>query len=468
MQTSSIRQPIMIDTLSQLDKGDKLNLESRFEIQNKDETYLSHQYAVPIRRHQVEEAKAAHSTNFQASFTLLKCFIGAGILALPYSFHQVGMIPAILTLTFVGIMTYYCMSLLMQVADAKKGTRLETMAYDVLGTWGMYAVEITVSLHQFGSSTASLMLATKFLNYLFCNLGFDVLCGTKSLQVLVCLLVVVPLSTINNMHWFYIPSIASSTLALTGIATQLSYDLDIIQSNPEVQRSFLENFTSMEISNLPMFIGVAVYMFEGVGTFFNIRAAMARPSDFPILLKYQMFVVVLLYILFASLCYLALGANIPGIVIFALPVRGWYIWIVGLYAVAVLMGYPLRLFPLLKILENSNFLKYRIFDQKLQTINWALRYGVRFILIILMLIIVFTAKSLNTLLSFIGSCISVFLAFILPLLMYNAYFASTISRSRKRFNQVLLCIGLTMGVVGAVVSFADMVGLRQGSGGGGH
>ena len=422
----------------------------------KDETYLS-DMDVPAH-----EPNATQSNNFQASFTLLKCFIGAGILALPYSFYLVGITPAILMMLFIGVLTYYCATLLMKVADEMKGIRLETMAYDVLGKWGMYSVEISVSLHQFGTSTATLIFGIKFLNYLVCNLGFESVCDNVPFEILVCVIVVIPLSMINNLHWFYIPSIASSVLALTGISTQMSHDIDLIQQNSKVHEFLLDNIFKFNVSNFPLFIGVAVYLFEGMGTFFNIRAAMATPTDFTMLLKYQMTAVVLLFIVFASTCYLALGDNIPGIVLFSLPVKGYYIWIVGLYAIAVLLGYPLRLFPLLKIMENSNFLKSRIFDERLRTKNPLLRYGLRVILTFLMLVVVFTAKSLNLFLSFVGSCISTYLAFILPILMYNKYFSKTISNKKRNFNNLSLIVGLTMGAFGVVVSLADMLGLRDG------
>jgi len=52
---------------------------------------------------------------------------------------------------------------------------------------------------------------------------------------------------------------------------------------------------------------------------FSLRASMEKPQEFPFLLKVEMALITLIYILFPTMSYVAFGENTPEIIFFSLP-----------------------------------------------------------------------------------------------------------------------------------------------------
>ena len=160
------------------------------------------------------------------------------------------------------------------------------------------------------------------------------------------------------------------------------------------------------------------------------------------------------------MCYIAFGSGVPEVVTFTLPINNTtYLWVQGLLVVAALCGYSLQLFPTLKILENSSMFRHRIFDDKGKTKNPFLRYGLRIMIIFLMIIVVFSGVSFNLWISFIGAFVSTFIGFILPVLLHERQFGTNIPKKTKIMNKIALFTGGLMGVLGVTQTLGIMMGI---------
>jgi len=142
-----------------------------------------------------------------------------------------------------------------------------------------------------------------------------------------------------------------------------------------------------------------------------------------------------------------------------LPITPFYLWVQIFLVISSLCGYSLQLFPTLKILENSQLLRPMIFDDKGNTKNPLLRYGGRVLIIFAMLGVVFSGLSFNLWISFIGSFVSTFIGFVLPVLLYQKQFGAAISRKKKIMNRIALGIGLTIGIIGVAQTLGVMFGI---------
>lgn len=401
------------------------------------------------------------STSLQASFTLFCSFVGVSILSIPYSFSLIGLGFSIVCMIAIGFLTHHCLALVIKVAEvqpANERLTLEHLTHKILGNWAVYVVQVSVSFLQVGICTVILMFASNFLDYAICNLGVEHLCANIPFRAMVMLFVTVPLTMINNMHWFYITSLFSTFFIMIGLATQLSFNFSVLEKHSPPVYELIDILKKVNVWNLPQFLGVAVYTFEGIGTLFSVRSTMKTPADFPHILKYQMIIIVMLFITFPAICYLTFQDDVPEIMIFTLPIKPYYMWIEILLVASALCGYSLQLFPTLKILENSQFLKEYIFDDKGHTKNRLIRYGLRIVIVLIMMGVVFSGLSFNLWISFIGSFASTFIGFMLPVLLFEKQFRHGIDKKTRILNKISFYTGATIGVFGVIQVFKTIFG----------
>jgi len=207
-----------------------------------------------------------------------------------------------------------------------------------------------------------------------------------------------------------------------------------------------------------LFFGVATYAFEGVGIIFSIRGSMEKPQDFPFILRNQMVVLTVIYLVFPTICLIAIGDRLEDIIFFSLPAdNSFFLLVQILYAMSSLLSYPVQLFPALRIIENSNAMRYRLFNEKGRTINKKLRYGLRMAIIGLVFLVAYTATSFHLFLNLLGSCVFTFIGFVMPIWMYNVQFKGRISLGKKIVNFIILIVTIVFGTMGVVMSIMEMI-----------
>ncbi len=405
--------------------------------------------------------KIQQSTNVQASFTLFKSFLGTGVLALPYAYKTAGLGLSLIVLLIVSAMTSRCFFLLLDVAAERIGVgkiSLQKLTQDVLGAKGKYAVQTSVMIMQLGCCIGILIFTRDFLNHVLCEFGVDSLCNNTMFNVLFCLVLTIPLTLINNMHYFYIPSLAANFFILAGLASQMFYNAQVLQERPELKSTLGTHLKEFNWIDLPLFFGIATYAFEGVGIIFSIRSSMEKPQDFKFLLKNQMVILTIIYVIFPTFCYIALADRLTDIIFFTLPTDDpFYLLIQILYAISALLSFPVQFFPAIRIMENSKIMRYRLFNERGKCKNKALRYGMRMSVIALVFLVASTATSFHLFLNLLGSCVFTFIGFILPIKIYHVQFKGRIPLKRRIVNYLILAVVVFFGTTGFIMSIMEMV-----------
>jgi len=143
------------------------------------------------------------------------------------------------------------------------------------------------------------------------------------------------------MVYFYIPSLLSTVFLFIGIIAQLIYDVEYIERARHFWPELASSLADFHILNLPLFFGVAIFAFEGIGVMFDIKNSMEKPKKFKNILSYNLLFLTIIYSMFAAMSNTAFGENTPDVVLFSMPKSAPYLLVQCLYAVAALLTYPL-------------------------------------------------------------------------------------------------------------------------------
>jgi amino acid permease len=105
-----------------------------------------------------------------------------------------------------------------------------------------------------------------------------------------------------------------------------------------------------------LFIGTAIFTFEGIGLIIPIQESMKNPKKFPPVLGGVMIIITVVFVSMGALSYAAYGSKTETVVILNLPqddklVNG----VQFLYSLAILLSTPLQIFPAIRITENELF-----------------------------------------------------------------------------------------------------------------
>jgi len=269
-------------------------------------------------------------------------------------------------------------------------------------------------------------------------------------------LIVIPLSFISNMHYFYYPSLFATFFILANITQQFIYNfknLGGVSFN-----DVLSAFGTFNLKELPGFFGVATYAFEGIGVIFSVRSSMQRPDKFQNILRAQMLLITFLYTVFPATSELAYGQDTQEIILFNLPIDNHLLLsIQSLYVIAQLFGFPVQLHPVFHIMETSKSCRDWFYDRKGRPKGALLKFSIRVILIVLMVTIALTTKSFNNFLNLLGSGVFVYLGYLLPITLYHLHFKHRASKFFTAVNILAFPISVVLGITGIYVSIKEMV-----------
>lgn len=109
-------------------------------------------------------------------------------------------------------------------------------------------------------------------------------------------------------------------------------------------------------SRWSMFVGTAIFAFEGIGLIIPVQDSMRHPEKFPMVLALVIGSSTVLFITIASIGYLAYGSAIETVILLNLPQKNVFVNLIQFfYSLAIMLSTPLQLFPAIKIIETKYF-----------------------------------------------------------------------------------------------------------------
>jgi len=390
------------------------------------------------RRSSKFAARSATAGTGKTFFTLLKAFVGTGIMFLPKAFNNGGLLFSTATMLVISAVTMLAFHLLLECKRHHHGGGYGEIGQAISGERMRDLILGSVTLSQLGFVCAGIVFVAENL-MAFCEAmsrGHSPL-STADL-ILIQLVALIPLSFIRNIAKLGPVALLADAFILVGLTYIYYYDVGTIARD-----GIHESVVLFNPEKYTLTIGAAIFTFEGIGLILPIESSMAEPERFEWLLGIVMVIITVVYTSVGALGYATFGENTKIEVINNYPQGSKLVNAVQfLYSIAVLAGSPVQLFPALRILEGKIFGR-RSGRKSLRT-KW-IKNGFRALMVLVCgAVSIFGAGNLDRFVALIGSVACVPLVYVYP--AYLHYKGVAGSRQAKAVD-VALMVG---GVVGMI------------------
>ncbi|CCH60361.1 hypothetical protein TBLA_0C05630 [Henningerozyma blattae CBS 6284] len=309
------------------------------------------QLLIPIRNEQILNRAKGKTSTKKAFFLLLKSFIGTGILFLPNAFSKGGLIFSNVLIIIFGFYSYYCYMLLIKCKRYSQVSSFGEMGNKLYGPLMQKIILFSIMISQIGFSCAYIIFTSTNLNYFFQQYPL-----TEKLDfnffLIFQLILFIPLSFVRNISKLSVPSLVANLMIIIGLmiviyycVKQFTVDMGFHMANG------VEIFFNRQ--DWSIFVGTAIFAFEGIGLLIPIEESMAKPEEFGKVLGGVIGCVTSLFILIGSMGYVTYGEDINTVILINLPNDKVTVQSIQLlYSIAIMLSIPLQIFPAIKIIEN--------------------------------------------------------------------------------------------------------------------
>ncbi|TFK28153.1 vacuolar amino acid transporter 4 [Coprinopsis marcescibilis] len=388
------------------------------------------------RRGSVGPQGTGTATVTQAVLMLLKSFIGTGVLFLGKAFLNGGILFSSLMFAFIAIISLYSFLLLLDAKLAVPGS-FGDIGGILYGPWMRYTILGSIVISQVGFVAAYTIFVAE-------NLQAFVLGITDCLKlipvqyfILAQLVVFVPLALVRDIAKLSSTALIADVFIFAGLGYIFKSELGLI-----AERGIAPDIKLFNHKDFPLFIGTAVFSFEGIGLVIPISDAMREPHKLPIALSAVMAFLVVLFGGSGILAYLTFGSEIQTVVLVNLDLKSRMVQTVQFfYALAILLSVPLQLFPAVRILENGIFSTSGKGDSKVKWYKNLFRFGM---VVLCSLISWAGAADLDKFVAFVGSFACVPLCYVYPAMLH--YKACARTRRQKLADIAMIVFGVIAAV----------------------
>ncbi|KAF9287142.1 neutral amino acid transporter [Mortierella alpina] len=284
---------------------------------------------------------------------LFKTFIASGILFLPNAFKNGGIVFAPMFMTLIAVLCLHSFLLLVKCRELHPGSYGD-IGQHFYGRWMRYAVLFTIAISQFGFCCGYCIFFAQQFALVVDSLGGADL--DKIVWIAIFFVALVPFTFVRNIGKLGFSTLVADLCIVVGLIYLYAYDvkeLVLHRDSPLPLRLFNSD-------DFGLFIGTAVFSYEGIGMVIPICGSMANPKQFPRALTIVLTVVCALLVSFGSLGYAAYGDSVQTIVLDDLPSstggeKAGKNAIQLLYIIAIFLTTPLMLFPCIRIMEQVVF-----------------------------------------------------------------------------------------------------------------
>lgn len=381
----------------------------------------------------VVSKRSADAGTTKTFFTLLKAFVGTGIMFLPKAFNNGGILFSSVAMVVVSAVTMVAFHLLLELKKKYAGGYGE-IGHAVAGAKFRNLILLSIAMSQLGFVCAGIVfVAENLLTFLEAvTQGNSPLsaAGLIALQ----LVILVPLAWIRNISKLGPTALLADACILVGVTYIYWFDISTLAENGIHETVMLFNK-----DKYTMMIGSAIFTFEGIGLILPIEASMAQPEHFEWLLGVVMLIITVVFTSVGALCYATFGSNTQIEIINNFPQDSKLVNAIQfLYSVAILVGTPVQLFPALRILETKIF-GHRSGKKSLKT-KW-IKNGFRFgVAVFCGVVSMLGAGNLDKFVALIGSSACVPLVYVYPAWLHYKGVATT--RWAKIGDLVMVVVGL--------------------------
>jgi proton-coupled amino acid transporter len=341
-----------------------------------------------------------------AALLLLKSFVGTGVLFLPKAYLNGGMLFSNLVLLFVAALSYYCFVLLVNTRLKVDGS-FGDIGGILYGKWMRTTILFSIVISQLGFVAAYIVFTSENLQAFILAVSH---CNTKieiPYLILMQMVIFLPFSLMRDISKLGFTALIADAFILIGLAYLYYYDILTL-----VRQHGMADIINFNQNDWTLFIGTAIFTFEGIGLIIPIQESMKNPKKFPRVMGGVMIIITVVFISMGALSYAAYGSKTETVVILNLPqddklVNG----VQFLYSLAILLSTPLQIFPAIRITENELFTRSGKYNPY---IKWQKNVFRFFVVMLCASIAWLGANDLDKFVALVGSFACVPLVYIYP------------------------------------------------------
>ncbi|KAI0475068.1 transmembrane amino acid transporter protein-domain-containing protein [Xylariaceae sp. FL0804] len=390
--------------------------------------------------------RSATASTSKTFFTLLKAFIGTGIMFLPKAFNNGGILFSSLTLLVVSSVTMLAFHLLL-ACKARYGGGYGEIGYEIAGPRMRGLILASITLSQLGFVCAGIVFVAENMMSFFEAVSHGNNPLSPTILILMQLVVLIPLSFIRNIAKLGPAALLADVCILIGVGYIYYYDIAHLAT-----QGLNETVVLFNPDQYTLTIGAAIFTFEGIGLILPIQSSMAKPHRFEWLLAVIMLIITVIFTAVGALCYATFGKDTRIEIIDNYPQTSRFVNAVQfLYSLAVLVGNPVQLFPALRILESRIF-GHHSGKRSLRT-KWVKNVFRTLMVVLCGAISILGAGNLDRFVALIGSFACVPLVYIYPAFLHYRGIAT--SWPAKVGDLVFMAIGIVAMVYTTVVTIVN-------------
>jgi proton-coupled amino acid transporter len=384
----------------------------------------------PSRRRRKRKVRGGSGNNspMNAALLLLKSFVGTGVLFLPRAYLNGGMLFSNLILFGVAALSYYCFVLLVKT-QLKIGGSFGDLGGALYGKKMRTLILSSIVISQIGFVAAYTVFTAANLQA-FVRAVSD--CKSSiSIQwlILIQMIIFLPFALLRDIGKLAFTALVADAFILIGLAYLLYYDILTLNQNG------IADIIMFNKKDWTLFIGTAIFTFEGIGLIIPVQESMRHPEKFPRVLLIVMIIITVLFISMGAISYAAYGSHTETVVLLNLPQDNKMVnGVQFLYSVAILLSTPLQIFPAIRIAETELFTRSGKYNP---WVKWQKNVFRFFVVMLCASIAWLGADHLDKFVALVGNFACIPLVFIYPPMLHYKAIART---KFWRVADIALCI----------------------------
>lgn len=394
-------------------------------------------HGVPVSR---------QSTYGQAVVNGVNVLCGVGLLSTPFAVKEGGWAGLIILFVY-AILSFYTGMLLRYCLDSEPG--LETypdIGQAAFGTIGRIAISIILYVELYACCVEYIILESDNLSSLFPNAhislgGFEL--NSHHLFALITTLAVLPTVWLRDLS-------VLSYISAGGVVASVLVVLCLFWVGLVDQVGFQSKGTTLNLTTLPVAIGLYGYCYSGHAVFPNIYTSMAKPSQFPSVLLASFGIVTVLYAGVAVMGYKMFGESTESQFTLNMP-QNLVASKIAVWTTVVnpFTKYALTMSPVALSLEElipSNHMKSHMYAILIRT-------G----LVISTLLVGLTIPFFGLVMALIGSLLTMLVTFILPCVCFLSILRGKVTRFQGMVCIVIITVGVISSAFGTFSALSKII-----------
>ncbi|XP_027201601.2 proton-coupled amino acid transporter 2-like [Dermatophagoides pteronyssinus] len=333
--------------------------------------------------------KEKRTTNMQTMMHIMKANIGTGILAMPSAFMNAGLYVGLVSLPILCMLCTHCMHILVRannILSERLGTgKLEYQdvalnAFTIgprplrpFSQWASRIVNLFLLITQLGFCCVYSLFVAENISQFISELTPEQFHYKPNLYLVFFLPLFILLSFVKSLKHLSLASSMANLLQTVGLVIVM---INLVQDLPNP-----DQVTQVgSLARYPLFLGTAVYAFEGIGLILPLQKEMQTPETlqgYVGVLNTSMSLVASINIAIGFFGYLKYGNLVKGSITLNLPAEPLYQSCKVIFACAIFLSYAIQFYVPVQIIWPWICQKFQLKEgtKKTNTIEYFFRAG---------------------------------------------------------------------------------------------